>query len=135
MKNKPDLEELIEKAKEARKAAYAPYSQFFVGAAVLGESKKIYTGCNVENSSFGLSVCAERVALFKAVSEGEKKIQILVLVADTKMPVQPCGACLQVLAEFNKNMLIVSSNLKGVKEEKRISEIFPKPFQKESMIQ
>ena len=70
--------------------------------------------------------------MFKAVSEGEKKIQILALVTDTKTPIQPCGACRQVLAEFNEDVLIVSSNLKGMKEEKRLSEIFPEPFQKES---
>jgi cytidine deaminase len=134
MKKKPDLEELITIAEEARKRAYAPYSDFLVGAALLGESGTIYSGCNVENSSFGLSICAERVALFKAISEGEKKIQMLVLVTDTEEPVQPCGACCQVMAEFNNDMLIVSSNLKGLKEEKRLSEIFPKPFQKDSMV-
>jgi cytidine deaminase len=133
MKKENDLDQLIEKAKEARKQAYASYSNFLVGAAVISESGKIYTGCNIENSSFGLTICAERVALFKAVSEGEKEVKILALVTDTQTPVWPCGACRQVLAEFDRELLIVSSNLKGQKEEKKLSEIFPEAFDKRSM--
>ncbi len=133
MKNKTDLDRLIDKAKEARKQAYALYSNFLVGAAVVGESDKIYTGCNIENSSYGLTVCAERVALFKAVSEGEKEVKMLALVTDTKTLVWPCGACRQVLAEFNRELLIVSSNLKGQREEKKLSEIFPEVFDKRSL--
>jgi cytidine deaminase len=133
MKKENDLDRLIEKAKEARKKAYASYSNFLVGAAVIGGSGKIFTGCNIENSSFGLTICAERVALFKAVSEGEKEVKILALVTDTQTPVWPCGACRQVLAEFDRELLIVSSNLKGQKEEKKLSEIFPEAFDKRSM--
>ena len=133
MKKAIDLDRLINKAKEAREQAYAPYSNFMVGAVVVGESGKIYTGCNIENSSFGLTICAERVALFKALSEGERKVQMLVLVTDTKTPVQPCGACRQVLSEFNPEMLIVSNNLKGQREEKKLSDIFPEAFGKQSL--
>ena len=102
-----DLDRLIDKAKEVRKQAYAPYSNFLVGAAIVGESGKIYAGCNIENSSFGLTICAERVALYKAVSEGVKDIEVLALVTDTQTPVWPCGGCRQVLAEFNRELLIV----------------------------
>jgi cytidine deaminase len=133
MKKEIDLDSLTDQAKEARKQAYAPYSNFLVGAAIVGESGKIYAGCNIENSSFSLTICAERVALFKAVSEGEKDIEVLALVTDTQTPVWPCGGCRQVLAEFNQELLIVSSNLKGQREEKKLSEIFPEAFDKQSL--
>ncbi|OGR77080.1 MAG: cytidine deaminase [Elusimicrobia bacterium GWC2_64_44] len=89
--------ELIEAAKNAQKNAYCPYSRYPVGAAVLAESGRIYTGCNVENASFGLAICAERVAIFKAVSHGEKKIRALSVAAKSA---KPCGACRQVIIEF-----------------------------------
>ena len=133
MNKEIDLNKLIDKAKEAREQAYAPYSNFLVGAAIVGESGKFYTGCNIENSSFGLSICAERVALFKAVSEGEKKIKMLALVTNTKTLIWPCGGCRQVLSEFNPEMLIVSDNLKGQREEKKLSEIFPEAFDHQSL--
>jgi cytidine deaminase len=132
MKKETNQNSLIDKAKEARKQAYAPYSNFLVGAAIVSKSGKIYAGCNIENSSFGLTICAERVALFKAISEGEKDIQMLALVTDTKTPVWPCGGCRQVLAEFNRELLIVSSNLKGQRKEKKLSEIFPEAFDRQS---
>jgi len=88
-------------AKDVRERAYAPYSGFKVGAAVLGGSgKKVYLGCNVENASYGLSLCAERVAISRAISEGEKTISAVVIVGGEKAPARPCGACLQVMAEF-----------------------------------
>lgn len=89
--------ELIEAAKNAQKNAYCPYSRYPVGAAVLADSGRIYTGCNVENASFGLAICAERVAIFKAVSHGEKKIRALSVAAKSA---KPCGACRQVIIEF-----------------------------------
>jgi cytidine deaminase len=133
MKKEVNHDKLIGKAKEARERAYAPYSDFLVGAAVVGESGRVYTGCNIENSSFSLTICAERVALFKAISEGEKGIKVLALVTDTQTLIWPCGACRQVLSEFNPEMWIVSGNLKGQREEKKLSEIFPQAFDKKSL--
>lgn len=95
-----DIDELVAACKEAISHAYAPYSGFRVGAAVLGESGRIYTGCNVENASYGLTICAERTAILKAVSEGEKKICVIAIACSSGKPAFPCGACLQVMAEF-----------------------------------
>jgi cytidine deaminase len=131
MTNNTDLEKLIQEAKRVQKRAYAPYSKFSVGAAVLGGTGRIYTGCNIENSSFGLTICAERVALFKAISEGEETIPALVLITDTETTVWPCGACRQVLAEFSPNMQIVSVNKEGQREAKTLSGIFPDAFNRE----
>lgn len=106
-------EKLIERAKEARERAYVPYSNFKVGAAVLTESGEIYTGCNVENSSYGLSNCAERTAIFKAVSEGHKDFKAIAIVADTERACPPCGACRQVILEFGKDIEVIMANLNG----------------------
>ncbi len=103
-------QELIKRAEEAKEKAYAPYSSFKVGAAVETESGMIYTGCNVENSSFGLSMCAERVAIFKAVSEGQTKFKKIAVVANTKGPVSPCGACRQVMSEFGNFEVILAND-------------------------
>jgi len=113
-------------AKEARESAYAPYSDFKVGAALLGESGTIYLGCNVENASFGLTVCAERVALFKAVSEGERVFKAIAIYAGSKS-VPPCGACLQVMAEFG-DLDILLFDSKGSYVKWRISELLPQAF-------
>ena len=91
-------DQLVEAAENARRAAYAPYSRFLVGAAVLANGR-IVSGCNVENASYGLTNCAERTAVFKAVSEGLYRIEAIAVVADTEVPVSPCGACRQVMAE------------------------------------
>ena len=107
-------EKLIEQAKKIRENAYAPYSQFKVGVAILTKDGKVYTGANVENSSYGLTVCAERVALYCAISQGERDFVKLVLVSDREDPAIPCGACCQVLSEFNPNMEIICANLDGV---------------------
>ena len=120
-------EELVEMAKRARENAYAPYSNFRVGAVILTESGEIYTGCNIENSSYGLSICAERVALFKAVSEGHRRFKAVAVVADTEEPVRPCGACRQVLWEFG-DMEVIMANLKGDVEVARLSELLPEAF-------
>lgn len=109
-----DIDELIKEAKIAREKAYAPYSKFKVGAALLTADGKVYHGCNIENASFGLTNCAERTAIFKALSEGEKNFSLLAVVADTEGPISPCGACRQVILEHcPKDMKIVLTNLKG----------------------
>lgn len=121
------MKELIEIAKKARKDAYAPYSRFAVGAAVLTASGKVYSGCNIENASYGLTNCAERTAIFKAVSEGERSLETIALVADTPGPTAPCGACRQVMAEFGiKN--IVMCNTKGEEKVVTLAELLPFAF-------
>lgn len=126
--------ELIEKAKRARLKAYAPYSGFKVGAALLTKSGKVHTGANVENSTFGLTVCAERVAVFKAVSRGEKDLLRIVAVADKDPPITPCGACRQVLSEFAKDLKIVCANLDGKVERYSLKELLPEAFEKGSTV-
>src|SRR5699024_12552803 len=106
-------DELIKKAKQAREKAYVPYSKFKVGAALLGKSGTIYTGCNIENSSFSLTCCAERNAIFKAISEGEKSFEKIAVIADTTDAVSSCGACRHVLVEFfTKATTTLLSNVK-----------------------
>ena len=119
--------ELLEAALAARERAYAPYSKFLVGAAVRAESGKIYTGCNIENASYGLTVCAERNALFSAVGAGERKFTALCVVGDTEEPISPCGACRQVMAEF-KVPCIILANLKGDVKEYTLGELLPLGF-------
>ncbi|MFC6315044.1 MULTISPECIES: cytidine deaminase [Lapidilactobacillus] len=124
-----DLTELTAAAQEARLAAYVPYSKFAVGAAVLTENGTIYQGCNIENSSFPLTVCAERVAIFKAVAAGQQHIKAIAVVADTKGPVSPCGACRQVMTEFMApDGTITMSNLHGDTRTVSVSEILPFSF-------
>lgn len=124
-----DIQSLLDQAIEARKKAYTPYSNFQVGAAVLTKGKQVYLGCNIENASYGLTNCAERTAIFKAVSEGEKGIEAIVVVGDTEGPIAPCGACRQVLAEFcDKDTKIILANLNGSKVETTIDELLPGAF-------
>lgn len=113
----------------ARSKAYAPYSGFCVGAAVQGSSGTIYTGCNIENASYGLTNCAERTAIFKAISEGETGLTALAVVADTPGPASPCGACRQVMAEFNIDKVILS-NLQGEQWITSSQELLPCAFNK-----
>ncbi len=122
--------ELIKKAKRARERAYAPYSKFKVGAALLAKSGKIYTGANVENATFGLTVCAERVAIFRAITNGEKYFVKIAVVVDKDEPVTPCGACRQVLSEFASNLKIICANLEGKTERYSLSELLPEAFEK-----
>ena len=122
------MKELVKKAIEARKKAYAPYSKFKVGAALEAANGKVYTGCNVENASYGITVCAERVALFKAVSDGVKIFKRLVIVADTKQPCSPCGICRQALYEFAPNLEVVMANTKGKTKIIKFGELLPHPF-------
>jgi cytidine deaminase len=124
-----DMESLIRAAKEAREKAYSPYSNFKVGAAVMTPSGKIYSGCNIENVSYGLTNCAERTAIYKAVSEGEHSFVALAVVADTEGPVAPCGACRQVIAEFGIEQIILG-NIKGHTKILSLEEILPYAFTK-----
>lgn len=122
--------ELIEKAKRARERAYAPYSKSKVGAALLTKRGRVYTGANVENASLGLTVCAERVALCKAVTNGEKNFVKIVVVASKDEPVTPCGACRQVLSEFSSDLKIICANLKGKTKRYNLRELLPEAFKK-----
>jgi len=127
------IEKLIKHAQQAAKFAYAPYSKFKVGAAILTHKGKIYTGANIENASYGLTVCAERVALYKAVSQGEKKFNTIAIYTNTKDFTMPCGACRQVLAEFNLHMYIVLINRKGAIKQFSLSALLPYSFNKNSL--
>lgn len=124
---KQDVQQLIECAIEARKQSYSPYSNFAVGAALLCEDGTIFKGCNIENASYGLTNCAERTAIFKAISEGYRKFKALAVVADTEGPCAPCGACRQVMAEF-KIPLIIMGNLMGNIKIVTIEELLPFSF-------
>ncbi|MDK2885879.1 MAG: cytidine deaminase [Thermosipho sp. (in: thermotogales)] len=129
---KKKIEELIQKAFKAKENAYTPYSNFKVGAALLTKSGKIYTGCNVENASYGLTCCAERVAIFKAVSEGEREFDTLVVVGDTDEPISPCGACRQVMSEFGDFEVILVSKDRKLKKVK-VKDLLPYSFEKENL--
>lgn len=120
--------ELLELARQARERAYAPYSRFLVGAAVLAEDGRCFTGVNVENASYGLACCAERVAVFKAASEGVRRIAAVAVVADTAGPCSPCGACRQVLYEFGPGARLILGNLKGDLKVTSVAEILPGAF-------
>lgn len=122
------FQELIDKAKEARANAYAPYSKFLVGSALITENGKIFTGCNIENVSLGLSICAERVAIFKAVAEGIKDIRAIAVIGDTEEPCTPCGACRQVMMEFAPDMKVVMANLHNKIKIKKARDLLPDSF-------
>lgn len=122
-----DDKELIAAAKKYREFSYSPYSKFKVGAAVLTKKGNVYGGCNVENSSFPVTNCAERTAIFKAVSEGEQEIEAIALIADTPGPCSPCGACRQVMVEF-KIPKIIMANLKGDVKVVTLEELMPYAF-------
>ena len=124
-------EELIELASQARQFSYSPYSLFRVGAAVECSDGRIFTGCNVENASYGLTMCAERVALGKAISEGAREFTRIAVIADAKAPVPPCGACRQVISELcGAQVEVVMSDLNGRIETHTISQLLPEPFDK-----
>ena len=126
--NQHQLATLIDSAKLAREFAVAPFSNFKVGAAVLTEGGGVFTGCNIENASYGLTVCAERVALWKALSEGGFGFTHLVVVADTNELTPPCGACRQIIWEFAGDIPVTMTNLAGETETIRMSELFPRAF-------
>src|SRR5438067_3049525 len=119
-------DELIDAAKKAQRQAYAPYSKFSVGAALLTSQGKIFAGCNVENISFGLTICAERAAVFSAVAAGYREFQQIVIVSDSEEPVSPCGACRQVLAEFALDLKITTINLQGIIFESSLQMLLPR---------
>lgn len=123
---RPTDEDLVSAARQARERAYAPYSHFSVGAAVEGDDGRIYTGCNVENSSYGLTSCAERNAVFAAVAAGCRKIQSVAVAADEDYTL-PCGACRQVLAEFSAEYIILTAK-NGQYRVVKATELFPQPF-------
>jgi cytidine deaminase len=123
-----DHDLLIAAAKQARENAHAPYSNFRVGAALRSSSGRIFSGCNVENATYGLTVCAERVAIFKAISEGERGFSAIAVVTDTDALTPPCGACRQLIWEFCGDVAVTMANLGGQRETLQMRELFPRPF-------
>jgi cytidine deaminase len=119
---------LLAAARTARENAVATFSKFRVGAALRAKSGKVYTGCNVENASYGLTICAERVAIFKALSEGERGFDAIAVVTDAEKLTPPCGACRQIIWEFCGDAEVILGNLKGKTEVHRMSALFPLPF-------
>ncbi len=121
-----EIDTLIQQARQVRERAYAPYSKFAVGAALVTKSGKVFTGCNVENLSFGLTICAERNAVAAAVAAGEREFAAIAITADSKTPVTPCGACRQVLSEFCPDLDVCSVNLEGERFTAKLSELLPR---------
>jgi cytidine deaminase len=119
---------LLSAARAARENAVATFSKFRVGAALRAKSGKVYTGCNVENASYGLTICAERVAIFKALSEGARGFDAIAVVTDAEKLTPPCGACRQIIWEFCGDAEVILGNLKGKTEVHRMSALFPLPF-------
>ena len=119
---------LLAAALAARENAFAPFSKFKVGAALVGLDGRIHTGCNVENATYGLTICAERVAVFKGISDGARRFKRVAVAADTQRLTPPCGACRQILWEFCGDVEIVLVNLQGKIETYRLKDLFPKPF-------
>ncbi len=123
-----EYDALIAVAKHARENAHAKFSNFKVGAALRTPTGKMYGGCNVENATYGLTVCAERVAIFKAISEGERRFDAIAVVTDTDALTPPCGACRQLIWEFCGDVPVILSNLQGKTETISMRTLFPKPF-------
>jgi cytidine deaminase len=128
-----EYESLIAAAKSARENAHAAYSNFRVGAGLRATSGRIFGGCNVENATYGLTICAERVAIFKAISEGERGFDAIAVVTDTDSLTPPCGACRQLLWEFCGDIPVILANLKGKVEILSMKVLFPKPFDASSL--
>ncbi|ARJ21583.1 cytidine deaminase [Bacillus sp. ISL-8] len=129
-----DKKKYIKEANKMLSKAYIPYSKFPVGAALVTKEGKIYTGCNIENASYGLCNCAERTAIFKAVSEGERDFSYLVITGETDGPISPCGACRQVIAEFcNPKMPVLLTNVKGDEKEVTVEQLLPGAFSIEDL--
>ncbi len=129
----PELRELPRRARSARKHAVAPYSNFKVGAALQLRDGSVVTGCNIENETYGLTLCAERVAIYKAVSEGERAFAALAVVADSPRLPAPCGACRQIIWEFCGDLWVRLSDLKGKSRQLRMSELLPHPFDRRNL--
>jgi cytidine deaminase len=123
-----DREALVAAAGEAREGAYAPYSGFQVGAALLSDDGSTFTGANVENASYGLSMCAERTAVFHAVAQGVRRLRAVAVVASNDEPTWPCGACRQVLYEFGPELVVISEGKGGRREERSLAELLPDAF-------
>lgn len=121
-------DKLIKAATDARENAYAPYSNFRVGAAVEAENGDVYIGCNVESASYGLTVCAERVAIWKGISVGEKRFKQIAVVVDTEELTPPCGVCRQIIWEFCGDVPVILANLHGKSETVMMSELLPRAF-------
>jgi len=124
--------QLVRAARLARRRAYAPYSGFKVGAAILTRDGTVFTGCNVENASYPLTICAERVALAKAISEGNRRIVAMSVVADTPRP-SPCGACRQVMWELGGNLWVLLANTRGRAQLVRMADLLPLPFDRSNL--
>lgn len=123
-----EKKELIEAAIAVRENAYAPFSSFKVGAAIEMEDGEVIDGCNVESASYGLTVCAERVAIWKAISEGKRKIKHIAVVADTEELTPPCGVCRQIIWEFGGDIPVTMANLKGKTETLQMKDLLPRAF-------
>jgi cytidine deaminase len=126
-------DELLKRAEEAKSGAYAPYSRFRVGAALLGKSGRVYTGANVENASYPVACCAERVALFKAVTEGEREFDAIAITSDSNNLTWPCGVCRQALAEFDLQMDVVASNKALENKTMKLEALLPCAFTSKEM--
>jgi cytidine deaminase len=124
---------LVRKAKEARRLAYSPYSGVKIGAAVLTSDGFVYSGCNIENSSYGLSLCAERSAILKAVSEGHRRIKTIAVVGDSEEFTSPCGACRQVLFEFGENAKVIRRGIDGFHAVESAKKLLPNGFKPRSL--
>lgn len=124
-----DWDALYQAALDARTRAYAPYSKFKVGAALLTRDGEIYHGCNVENRTFGLTICGERTAIASAVADGHRDYQAIAVVTDTSPPAVPCGLCLEMMNEFAADLPILAANLAGERRYLRLRELFPTPFE------
>lgn len=122
------IESLIQQARAAREHAHASYSHFKVGAALLADDGQVFTGCNVENATYGLTICAERVAVFKALSEGVRKFAMIAIITATHDLTPPCGACRQIIWEFCGDIPVVMANLDGKREQFQMSSLLPRPF-------
>lgn len=126
-------EMLVQAAREARERSHAPYSRFRVGAAVRTKSGRIFGGCNIESASYGLTICAERMAIFKAISEGEREFDAIAVLTDADKLTPPCGACRQIIWEFCGDVDVVLANLQGKVEVERAGNLLPRPFDRLSM--
>jgi cytidine deaminase len=122
------MDPICQAALAARENAHAPFSRFKVGAAVEDENGRVHTGCNIENATYGLTICAERVAIFKALSEGARRFRRIAVAADTDVLTPPCGACRQILWEFCGNIEVTLVNPRGMMETFRMQDLFPRPF-------
>ena len=125
---------LIEAANRAKRNSYSPYSKFRVGAALLSKTGKIFTGCNIENSSYSLTICAERTAIFKAISEGNRKFKAIAITSDMKDIVPPCGACRQVLSDLAGNIDVILVGTKNKIEITKLNSLLPMPFNSSMLI-